>query len=350
MNGNVRYSSKRFFMTLMLCACSVILLQNYNLSNDTSFLFDLICVFAGLTVCFLFFLPSVYLKKRYDRDVFTLSEKNPKVIKALLAAVYAVYFLYVAVYFLMPYTEMFTEKYYTDASPCLISFLLIACCVYAAFKGSNVITRFGLFLFALAMLTNLLMFGGSISSLDFSNGFSFKGDIGSFLQNTVYFITPCFIAVIFACLAGDTRQFRLRHTVSALGLTGIKYALVLFFITYAVGEYALRQEYQTFVLSRVAHFGAYGGIESFYMALATMSVFMIISLLLCCMCRAVGKSGSIKAISVFSGVIFLLHLIAENQNSVKELLTQPVTLIAFSFFTAVVIPICYCFTGGKRYA
>ena len=38
----------------------------------------------------------------------------------------------------------------------------------------------------------------------------------------------------------------------ALLLTGVKYALVLFFIVYAVGAYAARQEYRTFVLSRVA--------------------------------------------------------------------------------------------------
>ncbi len=350
MNSGVRFSSKRFFMTLMLCACSVILLQNYNISEDSSFLFQLCCVFAGLAVCFLFFLPAVYLKKRYDSDVFTLAKNSPKRIRLILAAVYTVYFLYAALFFLIPYTEMFTKKYYTEASPCLISLLLIACCVYAAFKGPNVITRFGLFLFALAMITNLLLFGGSISSLDFSNGFSFKGDFGSFLQNTVYFITPCFTAVIFACLSSDTRQFKLRHTVFALGLTGVKYTLVLFFISYAVGEYALRQEYRTFVLSRVAHFGAYAGIESFYMALSTMSVFMIISLLLCCMCRAVGKRGSIKAISIFSGVIFLIHLISANQNSVKELLTQPVTLIIFSLLTAAVIPLLFFRRGGKKNA
>lgn len=337
-------------MTLMLCACSIILLQNYNLSGDSSFLFEMCCIIAGLSVCFVFFLPSALLKKRRGSDVFTLAGNGAKREKLFLAAVYVVYFIYVAVYFLIPYTEMFTEKYYTEASPCLISFLLISCCVYAAFKGPNVITRFGLFLFALAMLTNVLMFGGSLSSLDFSRGFSFAGDTASFLKNTVYFITPSFIAAIFTCLAGDTRQFRLRHISVSLGLTGVKYALVLFFITYAVGEYALRQEYQTFVLSRVAHFGAYSGIESFYMALATMSVFMIISLLMCCMCRAAGKSGSIGAAVAFSSVVFLLHIISVNQNSVKELLSQPIILISFSFLTAVIIPMCYFIRGGKKNA
>ena len=116
------------------------------------------------------------------------------------ACFYAVYFLYVSQYFLIPYCDMFCKKYYPDASPCLVAFLLLACCVYAAFKGANAITRFGIFLFALAMLTNILMFGGSVSSLDFDSGaWALKGEVPAFAQSAVYFATPCFIAALF-CL------------------------------------------------------------------------------------------------------------------------------------------------------
>ena len=211
--------------------------------------------------------------------------------------------------------------------------------MYAAVKGVNVITRFGIFLFVLAMTTNLLLFGGCVSSLDFQNGGAFfSGEPEDFLQDMLYFATPCFIAALFACLCGSAKQFRTRHVTIALLMTGVKYALVLFFIVYAVGAYAARQEYRTFVLSRVAHFGSFSGIESFYMALSTMSVFMILSLLLCGVTKSAGKPGSLPLTAALTGGIFVLHWLAELFPFVRECFTRPLLLIGFSFLTAVVLP------------
>ena len=326
-------------LTLTLCACAVILLQNHELSQRLSFPLTLGAMAAGLAVCFLFFIPSVLLKSRHNTDALTLLRSRAKPVRALTAAICGASFLYIAVYFLLPYTEMFCKKYYPDASPCLIAFLLLGCCVYAAVKGVNVITRFGIFLFVLAMTTNLLLFGGCVSSLDFQNGGAFfSGEPEDFLQDMLYFATPCFIAALFACLCGSAKQFRTRHVTIALLMTGVKYALVLFFIVYAVGAYAARQEYRTFVLSRVAHFGSFSGIESFYMALSTMSVFMILSLLLCGVTKSAGKPGSLPLTAALTGGIFVLHWLAELFPFVRECFTRPLLLIGFSFLTAVVLP------------
>lgn len=340
MRTEVKFSSRRFLMTLTLCACSVILLQNYNIAGNSRFPQSLLSVFIGLSICFLMFIPAIILKKRRDADVFTLLRHTGKAERYVTAGFYLVYFIFTALYFLIPYTDMFCKKYYPDASPCLIAPVLLVCCVYAAFKGANVITRFGVFLFALAMLTNALLFGGSLPALDFENGsFDVQIEPGSLLQNVNYFITPCFIAVIFACLSSYTRNFKFRQPLLALVLTGLKFALVLFFITFAVGEYALRQEYQTYVLARAAHFGTFAGIESFYMALSTMSVFMIVSLLLCCMCRSVNQNGRLPVISGFAAGVLVLYLAAHYFDSFKELLTNPLLLNILSFFAAVAVPL-----------
>ena len=336
MRTEVKFSSKRFLMTLTLCACSVILLQNGSLPQRSSFLCRLAAMAAGLLGCFLIFLPSIWLRKR-GGDVF--SQSLPRAARYAAAAVYTACFFYTAEYFLFPYTDMFCKKYYPDTSPCVIALILLICCVYAALRGANVITRFSVFLFALAMLTNLLMFGGSLSSLRFySSDLGIRGGFSGFSQSFLYFLTPSFTAVLFACLSGYTRNFRLRQPVIALALTGVKYALVLFFIAFAVGEYALRQEYQTFVLSRVAHFGAYAGIESFYMALSTMSVFMIVSLLLCAMCRSVDRNGSRGFTAAFTAAIFGAHMLAVYRPEVREFFTSPLLLVGLSVLTAAIIP------------
>lgn len=347
MTSGIRFSSKRFLLTLMLCACSVILLQNYDLAPKASFTFELLCVLCGLVICFALFIPSIIIKRRTNLDFLTVARvKTPK-LKYPLAVFYSLYFIYTAGFFLLPYTDMFEKKYYSGVTPCVIALLLLASCVYAAVKGVNVITRFGIFLFFFAVLTNILMLGGSLSSLDFSlYGFEFSGSIPDFLQNTLYFVTPAFIAVLFACLSGTTVNFKLKQPCFALVFTGMKYALILFFIWFGLGSYAVRQEYQTFMLSRIAHFGSFAGIESFYLALATMSVFMIISLILCAVTKSTGRESKLKYVIIFALIIFALHICGTYNNSVKEILTNN-NIFAGLTAAAALLPLGYVF-GVKK--
>ena len=351
MQTKTAFSSKRFLLALMLCACAVILLQNDSIAADTSFTSQFISIFVGLAVCFALFLPAIYIKTRFNQDVVSLAADGAPKLKIPFMTVYACYFVYTALYFLLPYTEMFHTKYFPEVSPCLITVLLLVCCVYAALKGVNVISRFGVFLFVFATATNLLMFGGSISELDWAHcTFAMSGGIGEFLQNVVYFITPAFVIPIFACLSDGTRNFRLRQPVFALLFTGLKYTAVVFFICFALGDYARRQGFQTFLLSRVAHFASFAGIESFYQGLSTMSVFMIVSLLLCSITRNAEESCRTKAIPLFAALILAGDVIAVSNNSVKEILIDPLLFAAISAAMAVVMPIIGILIGRKSNA
>ena len=334
----------------MLCACSVILLQNYSLSQSSSFAFDLLCLICGLSVCFVLLLPSVIIKRRTNLDFITVANLAAPKLKIPLAVFYSLYFVFTAEYFLLPYTDMFRKKYYGQVTPCVIALLLLITCVYAALKGVNVITRFGIFLFAFALVTNILMFGGSISSLDFSlYGFELSGNAPGFFQNTLYFITPAFIAVLYACLSGVTKNFKIKQAVFALVFTGVKYALILFFVWFSLGDYAHKQEYQTFMLSRVAHFGSFGGIESFYLALATMSVFMIISLILCAVTKSVRRERDKKTVVTFALILFAAHICGTYLNSVKEIFTSTVIFVIFTAIASL-LPVCCAFIGRKSNA
>ena len=348
MQVNVKFSSKRFLLTLMLCACSVILLQNYNVASSNSFIVNILCMAAGLGVCFLMFIPAIIIKKRTDSDFLTIArDRTPRLVLPL-AIIYSFYFVYVADYYLLQYTDLFQKKYYSEVSPCIIAFLLLAACVYAAFKGVNVITRFGIFLFLFAVVTNVLMDLGCLSSLDLSyNSFALKGSTEDIFGVFMYFITQSFIAVIFACLSGYIKNFKVRQTVFSIIFTGFKYAFVMFFVAFALGSYADRQEYQSFILSRVAHFGTFAGIESFFVALTTMSVFMIISLFLCCVNKSVGQGGSLLNIIIFSVIILAVVVMANYNNSIKEILLNEYLFNIYTFIAAVIIPAVYLFIGRK---
>ena len=51
MTKDVPFSSKRLLLTLTLCACSVILLENHDLADGQSFPLRLAAVGAGRGVC-----------------------------------------------------------------------------------------------------------------------------------------------------------------------------------------------------------------------------------------------------------------------------------------------------------
>ena len=349
--SKVRFSSKRLLLTLMLCACSVILLQNYDISQNSSFVFNLLCMLCGLAICFALFVPSIIIKKRTNLDFLTVAHTVTPKLKIPIAVIYSLYFVWAAEFFLLPYTDMFSKKYYSDVTPCLIALILLSACVYAALKGVNVITRFGIFLFVFALLTNILMFGGSTGTLDFElYGFEISGNLNDFIQNTVYFIIPAFIVTLFACLSGKTKNFRLRQPLFALLVTGVKYGLIMFFIWFSLGDYASKQEYQTFILARAARIGFFGGIESLYLALATMSVFMIISLVLCAVTKSAGKESDIKYVVIFAVIIFAAHMCGSYLNSVKEIFTNNYIFAVFTVITAAVIPSMYIFAGRKSNA
>ena len=106
MNREVPFSSKRMLLALTLCACAVILLQNHELSQRLSFPLTLGAMAAGLAACFVFFIPSMLLKSRYNTDALTLLQNSAKPVRLLTAAVCGAALLYIAVYFLLPYTEI----------------------------------------------------------------------------------------------------------------------------------------------------------------------------------------------------------------------------------------------------
>lgn len=342
MQINQKFVSKRLLLSLFFCASSVILLQNYNLSKNSSFSFDIICLVVGIALCALIFLPSIILKTKYNYDaVSSIKSYSPKLFYVLFA-VYAAYFVYSAEYFLLRYTEMFREKYSSEAAEAIIAFIMLAVCFYAACQGSNVVTRFGIFVFIFGLLSYILLFSGSINSLDFFHyDFSFHGGADNFWSNVLFFATPSFIAVIFACLSGYTQNFRLRQPMITLMILALEFAAFMFFIYFALGDYADNQSYQTYIMSKVSQISELGGIESFYFALTTLCVFLAVSLMLCCINRGIDDKKPLMNTAIFAGVIFALHICAVCINPVKEVLTDPMIFVIFTVITAFLIPLIY---------
>ena len=333
MQINIRFSSLRLILILFLCGTTVVLLENYNLSHDQSLPGSCLGILIGVGLAVVLFLPSVILKIKYNYDISDVLNAGSKPVRIAGATVFSAYLIYTAEYFLLKYTDMFTKKYYTDTSEWFVAFLLLSVCAYAAYRGANTITRFALFLFGFALVVYALIFGGAVGEIK-PEGFDFGISMEGLLQDSLFFATASFGAVIFSCTSGYTERFKLRHILITAGCLAAFFAAVVCFERLALGSYGSQQEYQMFLLSKIQRLGDIKGVEALYMAVATVSVFCLISLSLCGINRVSGESKVLKSTLIFSAIIFVLSLCAASFISVREILSS---VLFFDIFTVLVI-------------
>lgn len=349
MQTKIKFPSKRLLLIIFLSGVSVILLESFDLPENTSFMFNLLTLFCGFSITALFFIPSAIIKSRTDLDFMSLAHmKTPNAI-IFLSAFYCLYFVYTAEYFLIKYCDMFSKKLNSEANIFAVAFVLLAVCVYAAYKGTNAIARFSIFIFAFSFIAFILIFTGNISNLEINTtDFYFSGSKSDFINNTSFFLTPSFTAAIFAVLSGYTKNFRSGQIIFSIVITALVFALILFLTTFVLGEYAFAQDYRCFLLSKTTHFGDVGGFDSLYLSISVITVFLVISLILTSICKSTGKSSSLVVVLIFTIIIFVLFICAYHLNAIKELLTNHHIFNIFTFISAVVIPTVYLIAFGRR--
>lgn len=348
MHTKTELPSKRLFIVLYLCSNIIILLQNYNLTSS-SFSFNLFSLITGCLICFLLYIPIFILTKRTGVDFITFAQRRTPAGILFVSMFYAVYFVFISEYFLLRYSDMFVKKLNQEANIYVVAFITILACAYAAYKGANAIARCAIFLFAFSIVAYIILFSGCIPSLDFTNyDFSFNGNSSDFVHNTIFFATPSFTAVIFGCISGYSKNLKLRQIAITVTATGIIFALILFFAYFSLGAYGNNQEYHTFVLSKISRIGTMSGLESLYLSISTISIFLTISTLLCCIRKNMCECGSLKIISIFVLIILALFICAENYNSIKEVLLNPMWLMILTIIGTVVIPTTYLLIFGRK--
>ena len=184
MQTNIRIPSKRLFLSLFISASTIILLQNYSLSDNSSFTFNIFAILSGLFISFLFFIPSMYIKKRTQLDFISFAHRETPAAIIFVSAFYSLYFVYTIEYFLISYADMFIKKLNPDANKFIVALIMILVCLYASFKGVNVISRSAIFIFVLSFIAYILIFSGLVPSLDFNhNLFEITGNTVDLLSN-----------------------------------------------------------------------------------------------------------------------------------------------------------------------
>lgn len=335
MQTKIKFPSSRLFLTLFVCNSLIILLQN---NSNQNFIFNLICILVGAVITFLCFIPSAIIKNKTDFDFLSQLHIAYPNFSFFISIIYAIYFVYASGYFLNNYGNLLIKRVNSENNVYVMIAVLLAVCVYGAYRGVNAISRCCIFIFAFSIIAYLLFCCGNITNLNFE-GYHFKmdGDFNEFLANTSFFTTTAVSSVIFAAVSGFTKKFKFRQIFFTTLFTTVLFSLFLFFIYFALGDFANAQDFPFFTLSKSAQINFVKGFDSFFISISTLAIFVLVSLLISCLNKASGNSSSLKMSIIYAVIIFVLY-ICTNNNSAKELLFNSYVLNIFTFITAVVVP------------
>lgn len=335
-NSKSRYS--QIMIALFVAVIGIILIQNYDFVNQ-SFASSVLSLIIGFVVLIICIIPSMIVKRKTNLSFICFVSRETPSVMIFFSMFYALYFVYVIVNFLLRYSSVFTTTGNRSDAGFFVIFALLAVCVFSSVKGIGAVARSSLFVFAFAVAALALFFGGNIGNLDFSS-LEFDFSTGQLQFASAVFAMPAFAAVVFGFFEYNS-SIRVKNLIWFLCGIAAVLLIVIFFVYFALGDYGTMQSYQIFLLSKTAEFGNVGGIDSFYLSLCAMAVFVLVSLCLICVGRVVNRDENVWCMAIFAAISYVLYLTADYYNSVKEIILNPYVFDFFTLLASFVLPIIY---------
>ena len=335
-NSKSRYS--QMMIALFVAIIGIILIQNYNFVNQ-SFAASVLSLIIGIIILIICMIPSLIVKRKTNLSFIGFVSRETPTVMIFLSMFYALYFVYVIVNFLLRYSSVFTTTGNRSDAGFFVIFAILAVCVFSSVKGIGAVARCSLFVFAFAVAALALFFGGNIGNLDFSY-LEFDFNTSQLQFGSAVFAMPAFAAVVFGFFEYNS-SIRVKNLIWLLCGIAAVLLIVVFFVYFVLGDYGTMQSYQIFLLSKTAEFGNVGGIDSFYLSLCAMAVFVPVSLCLICVGRVVNRDEDVWCMIIFAAISYVLYLTADYYNSVREIILNPYVFDFFTLLASFVLPIIY---------
>ncbi len=342
-------SSIQLMLTLFISMIAVFMIQSYNSDLSQSFLINIFCALSAVVLTLLYLVPSLVIRNKTKLDFFSFVHSASPSAEVFTAAFYSIFYIYVIVFFLLKYNDVFLDTINPEAGRFAVALIMLVVGAYAAHKGIGAVSRCGIFIFAFSLITFALVFCGNISKLDFDvNSLFISSYGGSVTSSASLFMQLAFIAVIFSSVAENTKKFRVRHIIITVFAGAVLMLLSIFFMWFVLGTYGTVQTYQMFLLSKAAEIGVMGGFDSFFLALSAMTVFVVISLGFISIDNAMGKRKKTYMTVMYGVIAYVLYICAENISFIKEILVSHTVFNALTFAAAVLIPSIYLIIFRRR--
>lgn len=349
MQSKIHFSSIRLMIVLFVSACSVLMLYNFQNVENSTFVTDIAGALIGLLICLLYAVPSVIIKHRTKADFISFAKTVTPSAVIFISSYYAMYFAYLATGFLIRYCDLFSKSLNPEANKYVVAALLLAVCTYAAHKGICALSRVAIFIFVFLIIALLLIFGGNISNFDFSTqNFDLHIDYSAVLKAVSFFSAISFIAVIFAFNSSNTSKFKSKQFIFTVTAIFVLTVMALAFIYFVLSSYGKQQPYQMFVLSKTSHFGFANGMDSFFLAAITATIFILISAAFTSVKNSAYSKGSKLVLNAFVVIVFILFVCAQKFRVIEDILLDYNILNVLNFVSAILMPMCYIVIFRRR--
>lgn len=314
MNKSKEISPFSLFAVLFVSFFSqVTLIQINHSSIITAVVAPLIAVCVSTVIYYL----MAFLQKNSFIKV-----RNDEIISMLFAVIIILVLVYSSTHFLTLYGKMFTENLNTDADVFSMVVIILLVSIFGAINGVTSVSRTSIFVFAFTAIGLVILLCGNLSNFGFENlSFQDNFSFGDLLNKTVTNISYIFVLVILFFL-GYSKDKKHNKSLIVFGIIAFLTLCLINVLTIIVlGKYSQLGHNNLFTLFRTASFGGITGFQSFYLIISTASIFVILSLCMASVKKAVNKKNN-NIIYAFSILVIILYFCCRKIRFVNSIISN----------------------------
>ncbi len=275
-------TSSQLFVTLFVSQLIIHLSYNPILSGSDNMWAHIISCIVSLAVTFIICIPIYKLQKHFPKEnIFSLISHRSKLLKKILCATYAIYFLFTSC-LTIAVLNIFVSNVINPKIPivALVALILLVA-IYGAYKGIEGLVRTSsvIFLFmVLALIAFVFALTQRINLLNYTLVFQVKTHqvlIGSYILLSRLTSLPA-LAILYPIAKGSFKK-SFSVWIAALYLT---IAFVIFLLVGSIGEYIKTHIFPVYAATGIIEAGIFQRLDSLYLSMFVMGVFVRISLFL----------------------------------------------------------------------
>lgn len=350
----VTISAAQLFVLLFISRTIVNITYSLYIADTSQMWDNLVSTVISFFLTLLMVVP-VYLLYRRDKPHSILDQGYMALKKcgAVIAIIYALYFIWVLCYTLSLFDLFVTDLMNPKISAAVLSFGVIAASVYGAYKGIEALGRTsGLILIAIlaAFVFLVCALTPQIDPLNYKPLFydGISGTAGGvWLMLARNSCIPA-LAILLPFAKGNVKKGIGWWCTAVYGST----ALVIFLVVGVLGDYLPTQPFPVYSATSVAQIGIFQRMDAVFLGVWTAGIFIKCALFLylvsLCAKKIWGEKAARISILVTGAAVLLMTYGITASNAVMGVLFNNNILLAFTLLTAVVVPFIVLVAGRKR--
>ncbi len=354
MSRDGKISAGQLFMLTFMTRLIIMLTVNARLTGGKNLLDLSISAVAYMALNLLLIIPAWILRRRYpNMDVLDAAEYGLGKWGKGIAALYALYFLFMNGYFLS-FFQLFMESEINPEVPVwLISAAVLTAACYGAFLGLETIARAGGFIFILicaAMAFLLITLNQELRAENFTPllydgpGQAIQGFLLFFSRSTQYSVIP-------VLLPRTSGKLKLRYVLWNVSI-GLFFIIMIVTVCGTLGPLAGMETFPVYTMTSLAQSGPFQRLDAVYTGVWLLGLFLTVALnlyLVCvCLTRIAGKTAGRLSVPV-SGILLavIVPLVLINPQ-VQEQVFRLEAILPMTAVVGVAVPIVAVWTARRR--